>query len=309
MTARISTAFAIAAVVLLAGIPDGVAATDAREERTVFVTVLGPNGPIMEGLSLEEFRIFEDNVEREVTGLAPADHPLSAVLMIDTTPDAEPYVQDMRKAVVDYARVLFGMSPNARLAIAEFAGVGMIAQRFTSSLEEIESHAQKIVANTQSAPVFNEGLMAAADELEREATPRRVIVTINMEPTGENSTVRIPNVAAKVRDSGASVFSIAIQLGQERNANRDALLNGVTTNSGGLRMQINAVTALEGLLGTIAAISAAQWAVTFDRPEDAPAAEQTQAQVMRAGVRVLTNMWSKPAGGGPPFTLALDGVR
>lgn len=309
MTARITAPFAIAAVVLLASIPDGVAATGAREERTVFVTVLGPNGPIMEGLSPEDFRITEDNVERAVTGIAPADHPLSAVLMIDTTPDAEPYVQDMRKAVVDYARVLFGMSPNARLAIAEFAGVGMIAQRFTSSLEEIESHAQKIVANTQSAPVFNEGLMAAADELEREATPRRVIVTINMEPTGENSTVRIPNVAAKVRDSGASVFSIAMQLGQERNANRDALLNGVTTNSGGLRMQINAITALEGLLGTIAAISAAQWAVTFARPDGAPAAELTQAQVMRAGVRVLTNMWSRPAGGASPFTLALDGVR
>jgi len=309
MTARITTPFAIAAVVLLVSVPDAVTATDAREERTVYVTVLGPNGPIMEGLAPEEFRIFEDNVEREVTGLAPAEHPLSAVLMIDTTPDAEPYVQDMRKAVVDYARVLFGMSPNARLAIAEFAGVGMIAQRFTSSLEEIESHAQKIVANTQSAPVFNEGLMAAADELQRESTPRRVIVTINMEPTGENSTVRIPNVAAKVRDSGASVFSIAMQLGQERNANRDALLNGVTTNSGGLRMQINAITALEGLLGTIASISAAQWAVTFNRPDGAPVAEQTQAQVMRANVRVLTNMWSKPAGGGPPAVLPLDVLR
>jgi hypothetical protein len=286
-------------------------AGDSRAERTIYATVLGPEGPVVDGISAEEIRVREDNLEREVIGIKPAEEPLSAVLMIDTTAAAREVIQDLRKAVVDYATVLLSMSPNARLALAEFAGVGMITQRFTSSLEDIQNRANKIVANIpmgtpgtdvstspSSDAVFNEGLIAACDELEKEPTQRRVIVTVNMEPTGEDSTVRIADVAARVRNCGATVFSVAILLRAERNANRDVLLNGITANSGGLRTSINSVTALNGLLGTIAAISAAQWAVTFARPGDAPAAERTEAAITRPGFRVLTNAWSTPAGAG-----------
>jgi hypothetical protein len=290
---------------------DGQAPEDARAERTIHVTVLGPGGPVLEGISAGELRVREDNLEREVIGIKPAEEPMSVVLMVDTTAAAREVIQDLRKAVVDYASVLFSMSPGARLALAEFASVGMITQPFTSELEDIQSRANKIVANIpmgtvgtdvstrpSSGSVFNEGLLAACDELEKESTSRRAIVTVNMEPTGEDSVVRIADVAARMRNCGATVFSVAILLSADRNANRDVLLNGITTNSGGLRMSINSVTALNGLLGTIAAISASQWAVTFARPDDAPAAELTQAVITRPGLRVLTNAWAKAAGGG-----------
>jgi hypothetical protein len=287
----------------------GRAPDDTRAERTIHVSVLGPGGPVLEGISAEELRVQEDNLEREVIGIKPAEEPLSVVLMVDTTAAARDVIQDLRKAVVDYASVLFSMSPGARLALAEFASVGMITQPFTSSLEHIQNRANKIVANipmgtvgtdvstrASSGSVFNEGLLAACDELDKESTQRRVIVTVNMEPTGEDSVVRIADVAARVRNCGATVFSVAILISADRNANRDVLLNGITANSGGLRMSINSVTALNGLLGTIAAISAAQWAVTFARPDGAAAAERTEAGITRPGFRVLTNAWVKPAG-------------
>jgi hypothetical protein len=269
------------------------ARTTAFEERTVYVTVLGgPGGGPMLDLNASNFQVQEDNVVREVTSIRAANEPVSAVLLYDTTPGAKDLVQDIRKAVLDYATTLLEMNPESRLALAEFGAVAMITTPFTSSLEEIRKAVPRIVAKTDGSSLLNEGLVEASKVLAKEATPRRVIVTINKEPAAEYSQIRLETVAEEVRKSGATVYSIQVLDGTRRDASRDQLLQALTTNSGGLKASIGSPTALQGLLNNIASLSGAQYAITIQRPDGSPAPKQTVIAVNREGARPLTNQWS-----------------
>jgi hypothetical protein len=139
---------------------------------------------------------------------------------------------------------------------------------------------------------LNEGLVEASKVLAKEATPRRVIVTINKEPAAEYSQIRLETVAEEVRKSGATVYSIQVLDGTRRDASRDQLLQALTTNSGGLKASIGSPTALQGLLNNIASLSGAQYAITIQRPDGSPAPKQTVIAVNREGARPLTNQWS-----------------
>lgn len=263
------------------------------EERTVYVTVLGgPGGGPMLDLNMSNFQVQEDNVVRQITGIRAANEPVAAVILYDSTPQAREMVQDMRKAVVDYATTLLSMNPESRVALAEFGGVAMITTPFTSSLDEIKKAAQKIVAKTDGGSLLNEGLVEVSRQLSLQETPRRVIVTVNKEPTAEYSQIRLETVAEEVRKSGATVYSIQILDGTRRDASRDQLLAALTTNSGGLKSSIGTPSAITNLLGSIASLSGAQYALTIQRPDGSPTPKQTIVNVNREGARALTNQWS-----------------
>jgi hypothetical protein len=269
------------------------AGTAPREDRTIYVTVLGgPGGGPMLDVTAGQFQVREDNVVRELTGIRAANEPVSTVLLLGTTRQATNAIQDIRKAVVDYATTHFSMNPQARLAIGEFAGQAVIKVPFTSSLDEIKKAVTRVIANTDGGSVMNEGLVAASQELAKENTPRKAIVTINMEPTDEFSQLNFELVADEVRKSGATVYSIQIASGTRRDAGREALLTALTTNSGGLRLTTMTPSALTNLLGSIASLSGVQYALTFSRPDGAPPATQTNVLVNREGARPLTNQWS-----------------
>jgi VWFA-related protein len=281
----------------------------ATGERSVYVTVLDSSGRPLTGLGVQDFGIKEDNVIREVTAVKPATDPLFLSVLVDTTPNVTNSVQELRTAVSSFVHDILAANPENKVSIGEFGGQAMTDVKFTSKAEDLDKFIPKIFPKPSGGSVLFEGLIDAGNNMQKATSPRRAIVTINMEPEEETSQMPVSSVAKAIQKGGASVWGISVQgiaaggnvtdttsttLGNTtgRNPNTDVLLSGLAQNTGGARIVLMSSAALEGQLKALAAVLNSQYLVTFTRPAGAKPAKDTVAGVARPGAHALTLRWA-----------------
>ena len=221
-----------------------------------------------------------------------ATAPIYYAVLLDTTPAASPYVNDVREALTGFCQLLLSADPKTQFAFMEFGGAAVIRQPFTSSLPEVEAGIRQLVPKPSEA-VLNEALVEISRTMAKlPAGTRRVILTINIEPSKESSNVAPRLIADEVRKSGAAVWSVALQSGNRRDANREAILKGLTANAGGRWVALQSPTQLAPFLRSIAANSFSQYAVTYTQPDGEKPPAVTDVTVSRPGVAALAIKWS-----------------
>jgi VWFA-related protein len=289
---RLALASLTAGVAALGAV--GTARVDAGSaaDRTILVSVMDSNGAPVGDLKEAEFAIKEDGADRTITRVEPAKAPIYYAVLLDTTPAASPVVNDVRDALTGFCKLLLSVDSSAKFAFMEFGGAAMMRQDFTSNLAEIEAVILKMLPKP-SESVMNEALLEIARTMQKlPEGSRRVIVTINMEPTKESSNVAPRQIADEIRKSGASVWSIALQSGSRRDANREAILKGLTANAGGRWVPLQSPTQLAPFLRSVAANSYQQYAVTYTRPDGDKPPKVTDVTVSRPSVVPLAIKWS-----------------
>lgn len=66
------------------------------------VSVMDRDGKFISGLRQEDFRIYEDGVEQEVTFFAPVEKPFTVVLLIDTSGSTEKLQKEIRASAIAF---------------------------------------------------------------------------------------------------------------------------------------------------------------------------------------------------------------
>jgi hypothetical protein len=301
------TAVAIAAVAAVALIGAGVSAS-VQTDRVIYVSAVGNNGmPVMDPpLTAGEFAVTEDNTVREVVKVDRATEPVYYMVLVDTSSgtgtndgdrsrdrsNATDMVQHMRDALTSFVQVVLTAAPDSKIAFMEFGGAAQVRQTFTSTVGELEPLIPKLLPKP-SEPVSGEALTEASKILAKVPSRRRVILMINREPTIEGGRLEAKLVSEEVRKGGASLWSVQVRYGPRQDANREALVKGVSANSGGFRFLLQTPNPLPDYLKTVAANTIVQYAVTFKRPADATTpAKFTSVKISRPGVSALTMQWS-----------------
>ena len=187
----------------------------------------------------------EDNVIREVTGVKPATEPLSVVLLADTTDAVKEAVRDIRTSMATFVRDLLAASPESQIQLGEFQGASTVRVKFTPKVPDLEKAITRLFPQPDTTSVIFEALVDASKDLGKRPSPRRAIVSVNMEPTPEQSQLQAKDVAIEVMKSGASLWAISVQTGSNRNVARDQVLSGLAGNTGGMRQNIITASALE----------------------------------------------------------------
>ena len=256
------------------------------------------------GLTAADVGVREDNVIREVTSIKPATDPISIVVLADTTEALKDSVRDFRTGLTSFVKDVLTASPESQIQLGEFQGASTVRVKFTPKQPDLEKAISRLFPQPETVPVLYEALVDASKDLAKRPTPRRAIVTINMEPTGDQSTIQPRDVANEVLKSGAALWSISIQAGTSRNPNRDQLLGGLATNTGAMRQAIITSSALENWLKTYASCLTSQYVVSYKRPDATPAkvvqvASATGAQgagvVRRAEIGGVSGRNARPA--------------
>lgn len=298
----------VAGFVGLFGLTPAARTLQASGERSVYVTVIDQAGRPIAGLGVQDFGIKEDNVIRQVTAVKPAPDPLYVSLLLDTTPNVTNVVQELRRAVGSFVHDILAANAQNKISIGEFGGQAMTDVKFTSDVQELDKFIAKLFPKPSGGSVLFESLMDTSKNMEKAASPRRAIISINMEPEDETSQMPLTSVAKAVQKGGASVWGISVMGagnlgtvtgrnasstgGTGRNPNTDVMLNGLAQNSGGLRLLYMSSTTLEVQLKALAAILNSQYLVTFKRPAGAKPAKDTVAGVARQGAHALTLRWA-----------------
>ena len=258
-------------------------------DKSIYVTVVDDAGKPVTGLAATDFGIREDNVIREVTGAKAATEPMSVVLLADTTSSVGENVRDIRTGATTFVRDLLGASPESQVQLSEFQGASTVRVKFTPKLPDLEKAISRLFPQPDTASVLLEALVDASKDLGKRPTPRRAIVSINMEPTGEQSTLQPKDIANEVMKSGASLWAISIQAGSNRNMTRDQILSGLAVNTGGMRQSIITASALENWMKVFAGCLTSQYVVSYKRPDATPAKIVQVALRQGLGHKALAN--------------------
>src|SRR5688572_18533803 len=107
----------------------------AQVEQGLLVTVLDKDNTPLRDLTAKDFLVFEDGVKREITGAELTSAPMSISIMVDTTKSAPGMIEptrDIRTALLTFVQTVQAATPEAEVAITEFAGAGVLLRSFTS---------------------------------------------------------------------------------------------------------------------------------------------------------------------------------
>jgi hypothetical protein len=272
------------AVLVSAAMPDAALRSAPGPDKSIFVSVLDAGGKPVKDLTAEDFRLREDGVDREIVSVKPATEPLQVVLLADTTATADPLIRDIRASLSACVKQLHAVSSDAAISLMEFGQAAVTTVPFVTDDASLESGINRLVGRPGAASVLLEAIIAASNNLSKRPSPRRAIVSLNIEPSNEQSREEPKKINEAMRKSVAQLWSVSLQKGELKNPTRDVVLNAVTRNTGGVREFIVAPSALETVLKGFADALTSQYEVTYKRPGSS--AQVVQVGTVRQNVRL-----------------------
>ncbi len=175
---------------------------------TVDAVVRDRAGRMIDNLTREDFRIFEDGVEQQVRSFSRDSLPLAVALVIDRSGSVAPYIDELRRIA---ERALGQLKPGDKVALYSFANTVERIEDLTTDRQRIASGIARIRAGGSTD--IMDALFDATVYLARTAPEyrRAVILVSDNQPTvhpraSEGETIRMAmeteTVVYSLRTSG-----------------------------------------------------------------------------------------------------------
>ncbi len=172
----------------------------------VGVTVTDAQGKFVEGLTKENFHVFDDGSEQTLTNFAPIEAPAQALLLIEAGPAV--YLLERGHLQAAYA-LLSGLAPDDRVAVASYADAAQGVLDFTTD--------KRTAAAALDGLRFNLGMgqlnLAAALETSvtwLETLPGKKAVVLLSTGVDTSGPVRWQRMIERLRTSDVTVVAVAL---------------------------------------------------------------------------------------------------
>ena len=127
---------------LVVTLMSALAASPFQLQKTALVTVIAEAGGPVASLTADDFVVREDRAMRQVVAAERAAEPIFVTLLVDTVAPPMgpvqdgraglPQTQDLRRALTSFVTTIKGGSPDAQIAVMEYAGAAVTVLDFTS---------------------------------------------------------------------------------------------------------------------------------------------------------------------------------
>lgn len=239
---------------------------------TILVTVLASAKMPLVDLTAKDFTVTAHREECTVLGAEHATTPLSVQLLVDNTRPAIgafPATQDVRSGLQAFVKALRAGNPNVEIAMTEFAGAATPTVAFGAPPQALDDAIRRFASAPQTAGVLLEALGDAGRAIGSRPESRRAIVSVDLASPDPTSDVGLDQVEASVFHSGATFWAVSVAGSDTAETpSRDAVLNGLTVQTGGTRSSIIAATGLTEQLKAIANSLSSQYLVQLAAPAD-----------------------------------------
>jgi Ca-activated chloride channel family protein len=172
------------------------------------VTVVGPNAQPVEGLTADQFEVFEDGVQQDVQFFAPGEMPLDVVILLDTSSSMGSSLGLVQAAAVRFARAL---RDGDRASVMGISGGLRILQPFTVDKTLITAAIRETRPSGRT-PLYA-SIYAALRELDeaRESydTPRRQAMVVLSDGQDTASGFGFDELLDSVRRQAVPIYTIA----------------------------------------------------------------------------------------------------
>src|SRR6266436_3620025 len=139
----------------------------------VHVNVVDNRDRPVGNLGKENFRLFEDQVQQNITVFKHEDIPVSLGLVIDNSRSIEPRKQRLDSAALSFVR---RGNPDDETFIVHFDDTARLARDFTASISELEETLASVKPFGQTA--IYDALILALDHMQEAKHPKKTILLI-----------------------------------------------------------------------------------------------------------------------------------
>jgi Ca-activated chloride channel homolog len=198
----------------------------------VNVTVTDPYNRLVTGLEQENFRVFEDNTEQEITHFSAEDVPVSIGVILDLSGSMANKIDKSRMAALQFFKTA---NPQDEFFVVSFNEHAELSSPFTTSVEDIETHLMFTAARGRTALL--DGLYLGLSQMRGARNQKKALLLIS--DGGDNhSRYSEHDIRSFVREADTQIYAIglydpAMSRATIEEVNGPALLNEVTDDSGG----------------------------------------------------------------------------
>jgi Ca-activated chloride channel homolog len=214
------------------------------------VTVTDKSGKAVSGLAKEQFTLFEDDAEQQITHFAAEDAPSSIGIVFDTSDSMGPRMRKAREAV---SALLSNANSHSEFFLVKFSTRAQVLVPMTSQVEEIRNCVKWLKVDGSTALL--DGVRLAIAEMSRARYSRKAIIIIS---DGEDNSSHwtISELKAAVREQDILIYAIGITesiggyvTGLQRMG--QALLRDIATQTGGCMFPVKGVQDLPDIASKI----------------------------------------------------------
>jgi VWFA-related protein len=215
------------------------------------VTVTDPLNRFVTGLEKENFKVFEDKKEQQLSQFSSEDAPLSIGIVFDCSGSMGNKLTKSRQAVAQFFKTA---NPEDEFFLVQFNDGAQLVHAFTSDLESIQSK----LAFTQSKgkTALLDGIYLALNTMKKAKNPRKALLVIS-DGGDNNSRYTETEIKGLVREADVQIYAIGIYEpvgGRGRTAEElsgPGLMNEFAEQTGGRQYQVENLNELPDIAAKI----------------------------------------------------------
>jgi VWFA-related protein len=215
------------------------------------VTVTDPMNRFVTGLEKENFKVFEDKKEQEISQFSSEDAPLSAGVIFDCSGSMGHKLEKSRLAVSEFFKTA---NPEDEFFLIQFNDTANLVQPFTQNLEEIQNRLTFTFSRGRTALL--DAVFLGLHAMKRAKNPRKALLIIS-DGGDNNSRYTEAEIKNLVREADVQIYAIGIyEEGPARSRSPEesagpALLATIAEQTGGRQYEVDNLNELPDVAAKI----------------------------------------------------------
>ena len=256
-------------------LPSGVIRSDVNR---VFIptTVTDSSGRPVQGLRKQDFRLWEDGVEQDLSEFFTEEGPISVGVILDISGSVKNKLDQAKQAVRQFLR----LSAQAdEFFLVTFNDRPQLIHSFTTSPNDIE--ADFAAAQPRGWTALYDAIFLGINHMKRANLNRRVLLILS-DGGDNNSRYSEGEIRSLVREANVRIFSISME-------SHTPVLDRLANDSGGRAYQVHDLDNLPEAAAALSAEAHAEYVLGFTPPE-----RQRDGKYHSVKVQVLQYVGEQP---------------
>jgi Ca-activated chloride channel family protein len=236
------------------------------------VVVTDPQRRLITGLGEQNFQVFEDGVQQELSFFAASQVPLDLALLLDTSASMSDKMQTMQEAAIGFARTLHD---GDRISIVDIKDSVKVLHPLDGDLDGATAAIRSTAARGGTA-LYNGLYMTLREMMNTRKTSgnvRRQAIAVLSDGEDTASLVSFDDVLDVAKQAGISVYTIALRSaidireaaskGGRSFSNAEYAMKTLAAETGALSFFPTDIRELAGVYQQIATELASQYAIGY----------------------------------------------
>ena len=265
------------------------------QEVVLNATVLNDQGQLVNYLTRDDFKVFEDGVEQTIAAFSHSDVPVSMGLLIDNSGSMRTKRMAVNAAALDLVRA---SNQQDEAFVVNFSDEAFIDQDFTSDLNKLRDGLAHY--DSRGGTALYDATVASADELAKHAKHGKQVLLIITDGEDNASGLTLEQAIRRVQDlQGPIVYCIGLLFGDDGGGHEEheakRALQLLSQETGGIAYFPRSLADVDAIAEEVAQDIRSQYTIGYHatKPESLGGYRQIRVLAHAAGSKKSLNVRTK----------------